>query len=151
MKTFIRVMQDIGLLLARVVTGAILMLHGWARWQDGIPQQVQILNDLDVPYAEVFGWGTVIFELLGGALMVFGLATPIVGLVLLAQQVMLVVYSTYAQGPYLTDGGYEYNLALGALGLLFLVFGAGRAGVDSLFRRGDPDLDRRVIDDSAPA
>ncbi|WP_203568147.1 DoxX family protein [Aestuariimicrobium ganziense] len=151
MTSFVRVLQDIGLMLARIATGTILMLHGWRRWQDGIPHQVTVLNGHGVPYPEIFGWGTVIFELLGGALLVFGLATPVIGLVLLVQQVMLMVYSTWRHGFYLTGGGYEYNLALASLGTLFMVLGSGRAGVDSLFRRSEHDPERRVIRDADPA
>jgi len=151
MNAFVKVLQDIGLMLARIITGALLMLHGWSRWQDGLPKQTTILTDLGVPYPEVFAWGTVIFELVGGALLVFGLATPIVGLVMVVQQAMLIGYAKFSHGPYLSDGGYEYDAALGALGLLFMVLGSGRAGVDSLFRRSDSDLERPVINDADPA
>lgn len=151
MKSFVRVMQDIGLMVARIVTGAILMLHGWARWNDGVPKQIKVITDLGVPYPEIFGWGSVIFELVGGALLVFGLGTPLIGLVMVVQQAMLITFAKFEHGPYLRDGGYEFNAALGALGLVFMVFGSGRAGVDSLFRRSDTDVERRVIDDNDPA
>ncbi|MGJ6980306.1 DoxX family protein [Aestuariimicrobium soli] len=151
MRGFIRVCQDLALMLARIATGAILMVHGWTRWSDGQPKQVQILTDLKVPYPEVFAWGTIAFEVIGGALLVFGLVTPLLGLVLLVEQAMIIGFAKWGHGPHLAQDGYEYNLALASLGLIFLTFGSGRAGVDALFRRSPDDRQAHYIDDADPA
>ena len=151
MKGFVRVCQDLALMVARIATGAILMVHGWTRWSDGVPKQVQILTDLKVPYPEIFAWGTIAFEVIGGALLVFGLVTPVLGLVLLVEQVMIISFAKWRLGPHIANDGYEYNLALACLGLIFLTFGSGRAGVDALFRRNPEDRHARYIDDADPA
>jgi putative oxidoreductase len=41
-----------------------------------------------------------------------------------------------ADGTY--KGGYEYNVALGLLGLLLFVMGGGAVSIDRLFRRKKP-------------
>ncbi|CAI9401589.1 MULTISPECIES: DoxX family protein [Aestuariimicrobium] len=151
MKGFIRVCQDLALMIARIATGAIMMVHGWTRWQDGVPKQVQILTAAHVPYPEVFAWGAIAFEVIGGALLVFGLLTPLLGGVLLVEQVMIVAFAKWRLGPHLANNGYEYNVALASLALVFLTFGAGRAGVDALFRRAPDGPDARYIDDADPA
>lgn len=151
MKSFVRALQDLALLVVRIATGAILMLHGWTRWEQTIPKVTQQLTDLHVPWPNVFAWGTVGFELIGGALLVFGLLTPLIGLVLVVMQVMIICYAKWRLGPFLVDGGYEYNVALAALGLLFATHGGGRTAVDALFRRSDKDHERFIVDDNAPA
>lgn len=151
MKGFIRVCQDLALMLARIATGAILMVHGWTRWSDGAPKQVRILTELSVPYPHIFAWGAIAFEVIGGALLVFGLVTPLLGLVLVAEQVMIIVFAKWRHGPHLAQDGYEYNVALACLGLVFMAFGSGRAGVDALFRRSPDDRETRYIDDASPA
>lgn len=150
MKAFVKVMQDIGLLVSRVVFGAVMIGHGWARWSgEGIPAQVDRLVQLGVPQPELFAWGATVLELLGGVLMVFGILTPLVAAAFLAQFVMLTAY-TWSHGPYLATDGYEYSLILAAFALLFVVFGSGRAGVDNLFRRPRGESGPSV-DDNAPA
>lgn len=152
MATFLQVVRDIALVLARVGLGGVLILHGWRRWQvQGISKQVDYLKQFGVPFPHYAAWGTTMFELIGGVFLVVGALTPLVGAIIVAQQVLTIAWTSWYKGFYLTDasgafrGGYEYSVVLGLLALLFVVFGAGRAGVDQLFKRsprdreGEPD------------
>lgn len=151
MKGFIKVVQDIGLLLARVAFGIVLVLRGWDRWQGtGMTAQVERIRQMGLPQPDLLAWGSMILEVAGGALLVFGLFTPVIGLVLLVQQVVVIAYGKWAQGLSITDGGFEYNLVQAALACLFMVFGSGRAGVDNLLRRPSSESRKRV-DDADPA
>ena len=47
------------------------------------------------------------------------------------------------------NGGYEYNVALGLLGLLFFVMGGGAFAIDRLFRRKKSNVDDET--EAAPA
>jgi putative oxidoreductase len=66
---------------------------------------------------------------------------------LLIEQVLIIAYTSWyknwnllnSDGSY--NGGYEYNVALGLLGLLFFVMGGGAFAVDRLFRRKKTDVD----------
>ena len=147
-----QVLQNFGLLIARVGTGGILLLHGITHWT-GANQGVAAMRDryaeVGAPYADVAAWATIIFELVGGDLPDRRRADPVrraparraVG----AEHLLLLSY--YA-GPDLLqpdgtyNGGYEYDVALGLLGLLFFVFGAGAISIDRLFKRKKP-VDRR--------
>lgn len=148
---FTRTLQDIGLLLVRLIVGGILIVHAYRRYELGPDHLIGVLSNLGVPAPTVFGWGTLGFEALGGLLLICGLATPLIGLVLVAEQVMLIVYSKWDNGFFIKDGGFEYNLALLALGLVLLVFGAGRTGMDNLFTNPSTGNEQRFIDDNAPA
>lgn len=136
MKAFLHVIQDIALLIARVALGALMILHGWRRWQgEGIAAQIEFLNQTNTPSPQVFAWGSVILEMLGGLFLVFGLLTPLVALAFVVQQILIIVYSKASKGVWVTDGGWEYNAVTACLALVLAAFGAGRAGLDGLFRR----------------
>lgn len=136
MSTFMNVVHDIGLLVARIVLGLALIAHGWARWDiHGMDAQVRLLGDHGVPQAELFAWGAVVFEVAGGVMLVFGFLTRIVAAVAIAENVLVIVWLRFAHGPYLSSGGYEYNVVLATLAFVLLCFGAGRTGVDMLFRK----------------
>lgn len=50
MEAFLRVVRDIALLIARIVTGVILVAHGWYRWQiTGVDLQVVVLEGSAFP------------------------------------------------------------------------------------------------------
>ena len=159
MSSFVKVLQTLGLLIARLGVGGILIAHAWVRWQrQGIDKQVAYLTQFRTPYPEVAAWGGMIFEAVGGVFLILGALVPLVGLALLVEQVLIIAYTSWyknwnllhADGTY--NGGYEYNVALGLLGLLFLVMGGGAVAIDRIFRRkkadDDGDGDRTVSDDT---
>jgi putative oxidoreductase len=142
MSKFMQFVRSFGLLIARLALGAILIAHGWNRWSiRKIPTQVTYLQQFHTPYPEIAAWGATILELVGGLFLVVGALTPLVALAVLVEQILIISYTKWSYGPYLmsTDdkyaGGYEYNVALAALALLFVVMGAGGASIDRLFRR----------------
>jgi putative oxidoreductase len=146
MAGFMSFLKSFGLLMARLGLGGILLLHGWIRWNAGVQSQIDYLTQFRTPYAEVAAWGAIIFELVGGVLLIVGALTRLVGLGVLIEQILIICYTNWykwpptllnADGTY--KGGYEYNVALGLLGLLLFVMGAGAASIDRLFRRKKPD------------
>ncbi|HSN43360.1 MAG TPA: DoxX family protein [Propionibacteriaceae bacterium] len=152
MSAFVRVVQDIVLLIARLAIGVILIAHGWARWQEqGIDAQIDYLTPSGIWEPTLLAWGATAFELIGGMLLIFGLGVPLLGLVMAMQNVLIIAWLRWNGGLYAGDGGFEYNLALAVVGLFFLAFGSGRAGLDALFRRKTPDNESLTIDDRSLA
>ena len=100
--------------------------------------------EVGAPYPGVAAWATIIFELVGGVFLIVGALTRFVGVGLVVLSVLTISYFSYWAGPDLLNadgtynGGYEYDVALGLLGLLFFVFGAGAVSIDRLFRRKKP-------------
>ena len=154
MASFLHALRDFGLLVARIGLGLILIAHGWRRWQDlGIDNQVAYLQQFATPYPLVATYGAIVVELVGGLFLIAGALTPLVALAVLVQQILTIAYTNwYRHWPLLNtdgsyNGGYEYNVALGLLALLFVVHGGGRVSIDNLFRRGrndDADLEDEV-------
>ncbi len=86
--------------------------------------------------------------------LIVGALTPLVGLGLLVEQVLIIAYTSWYKGWNLLNpdgsynGGYEYNVALGLLGLLFFVHGRRRLrdrpavpAEEDRRRRGRPTTD----------
>lgn len=153
MAQFLQVLRDLVLFITRLGLGGILIAHGWRRWQQqGIQQQIDYVSQFGTPYPSVVAYGAILLELVGGIFLIVGALTPLVALAVLAEQVLIICYTSWRKGPYLLNaqgtynGGYEYNVALGLLALVFLVFGAGRASIDRLFRRAPAEADESADD-----
>lgn len=152
MKGFLHVLRDLALLIARLVLGATLILHGWHRWRvEGITRSAEIAASQGIPAPQTYVIATTITEIAAGVLLVFGLLTPLVGLVIVALSVLDIVFVRWANGPLISNGGYEYAAVTGVLGLIFAVFGAGRAAVDQLFRRQPEPSSDLDYNDNDPA
>lgn len=151
MKAFIKVVQDIGLLIARLALGLVLVGHGWQRFTHGIGPTVDLLTRSGLPEPQLFAWGATVLEVLGGALLIFGLLTPVVAAFVVAEQVMIIIWLKWQNGLWNGTDGIEYHVVLAALALTLVVFGSGRAGVDALFRRGKKPAPTTSVYDSNPA
>lgn len=147
MKSFLRVVRDIALLLSRILMGVILLAHGWHRWQvAGMDAQVAIIQAADLPAATTLAWLIIGFEILGGILLIFGLATPLVGLGIIALNAGTIVL-VKPENFYIHQQGWEFNAVQGVVGLLLLAHGSGRAGLDSLFMRPKDDGSELIVDE----
>jgi putative oxidoreductase len=144
MSTTIQVLRDLALLIARLGLAAILILHGWIRWQgpgQGVQKQIDYLSQFGIPYPATAAWGAITVEIIGGLFLAVGALTPLAALAVLVEQILIIAYTNWYKGPDLLNsdgtyaGGYEYNVALGLIAMLLMVFGAGRISVDRLFRR----------------
>jgi putative oxidoreductase len=122
--------------------------------------QAEYLAQFSTPYALYAAYAATTFEIVGGLFLLLGALTPLVGLGVLVQQVLTVVWTSYYKGPNLLNadgsyhGGFEYSVALGMLGLLFLVFGGGVVSLDRVFARSKPteaEAEPRPVDESPAA
>lgn len=144
MRRFVAVLRSFALLIARLGLGAILLLHGTRRWQAGVQAQVDYLTRFGTPYPRGAAWVGITFEVVGGLFLILGALTPLIGAAVVAQQVLTICWTNYYRGPDLLgldgsyDGGFEYNVALAALGLLLVAFGGGAVSLDRVFRRHEP-------------
>ena len=127
------------------------------RWNAGVQKQIDYLLSSG-PRTPSRGLGSIIFELVGGVLLIVGALTRFVGLGVLIEQILIIAYTNWykwpptllnADGTY--KGGYEYNVALGLLGLLLFVMGGGAVSIDRLFRRKKPIEEEDDSSRSTPA
>ena len=134
MKAFIRVLKDIALMLTRIVMGVIMVTHGWHRWQnEGITAEANILEHAGIPNPGLMVWLLIGFEVIGGIFLIFGLATPVIGLGLVVLNIGIIL-TLRSHTFYAHDSGWEYNAVMTIVGLVLMTHGAGRMGLDNLFR-----------------
>ena len=134
MKAFIRVLKDIALMLTRIVMGVIMVTHGWHRWQnEGITAEASILEHAGIPNPGLMVWLLIGFEVIGGIFLIFGLATPAIGLGLMVLNIGIIL-TLRSHNFYVHNSGWEYNAVMTIVGLMLMTHGAGRIGLDNLFR-----------------
>lgn len=119
----------------RVVVGVVFMLHGWEKYSAGISKTTSWLESIGIPYATLAAPVLMGVELLGGALLVLGLATRFAALVLLAEMVVAFLTVHQDSGFAAAEGGYELVLVLAVALAGFALAGSGATGLDRLLAR----------------
>src|SRR3954452_8957035 len=74
-------------------------------------------------------------EAVGGTLLLAGAATPLAGAALSGTMITAIRSVHWKNGPWSTEGGYEYNAVLLALLLTLVEAGPGRLSVDAALGR----------------
>lgn len=126
--------QDVGLLIGRVVLGAVFVAHGLQKWTQGIGGTQDGFAAMGVPLADVSAIAMASLEVGGGALLVLGALTPVVG-VLLGLGMVGAAWFAHRDAFFVADGGAEFVLVLAAGAFLLAFVGAGRLSVDAALAR----------------
>ena len=124
----------LGLLLVRLIAGAGLMMHGWAKLQSPAGPMGWMGPEAPVPgFLQALA---VLSEFGGGLALILGLLTPIAAFGILCTMAFAIFGYHMRQGdPFVsTTGGPSYELASLYLGgaLLMLFTGPGRLSLDAL-------------------
>ncbi|MDR0960509.1 MAG: DoxX family protein [Propionibacteriaceae bacterium] len=137
MSTFWKIIQSLVLVIARLAFAGVVLAHAWKHWfrqsMDGFVTQ---LSDAGVIEPEIFAWGTLILEVVGGVFLVLGLATRIVALAFVAEATLSILWIHWANGIFATDNGIELALLQGIVALVFVAWGGGAIAFDRFFGRG---------------
>jgi len=134
---------DVALIAVRIALVWIFFYHGSKRlfgWFDGpgIHGSAQFFDQTAHLHPATF------FAVLGGIIefggaiaLAVGLVSRIAGAGIFVDMMMAIVTVTWANGINATGtkSGYELNIALGVLGLVIAIFGAGRISLDALIAR----------------
>lgn len=127
------VLRDAGLLIARVLLGAVLIVHGGQKlFVNGVSGTGAFFESVGVPapqFAAAFA-GTV--ELVGGILLVLGLLTQVVGVLVAVVMAGAYLYVHKAAGIYAAEGGWELVAVIGLAVVVFGLVGPGRLSFDAL-------------------
>jgi putative oxidoreductase len=127
--------QDVVLLLARLALGAVMIAHGWQKLdQGGLGGTADGFAAMGIPVAPAAAAFAIAVEIGGGALVLLGALTPVVG-VLWALNMAGAWWFVHRDAFFVAEGGYELVMVLGALGLVLASTGSGRLSVDHLLTR----------------
>jgi len=128
--------MKIGRLLLRLVVGGLFVGHGtqklfgWFGGQ-GLDATAQGFEHLGMRPGRQNAIAAGAAEAGGGALLAVGLATPLAESALIATMLTAIHRVHGPKGPWLTDGGYEYNLVLIAAALALADVGPGPLSLDA--------------------
>jgi putative oxidoreductase len=134
-------MMDLGRLLLRGVVGALFVGHGTQKlfgWFEGHGLEATggFFENLGLRPGRRHATAAGAAEAGGGALLALGAATPVAATMISATMLTAIRKVHLPKGPWVTQGGYEYNLALIALSAALVETGPGRFSVDAkLFPR----------------
>ncbi|GMA31515.1 DoxX family protein [Litorihabitans aurantiacus] len=124
---------SIGLLLARVVLGAVMIAHGAQKvFSFTLSGTAASFEEMGVPLASVAGPGLALLELVGGVAIVLGAATRVIGVLFALAMVGAIAIVHLEAGFFASDGGYELVLLLAGVAGALALTGAGRWSVDGL-------------------
>lgn len=129
-------LQPFGLLVARVVLGAIMTAHGYPKVFGGLQQFAGAVSGLGWP--GWLGYVAAFAEFLGGLFLIFGILTRFAALGTLGVMVVA-IWKVHWKNGFVGQGNYQFPLMLAAVALVFIFFGGGPFSLDRwLFRAGGP-------------
>ena len=130
-----------GLLVLRLVIGALFVGHGGRKlfgWfggpgPDGATEQFRAAG-----YPEPRGMVRLagVAELVAGGMLVLGFFTPLAAAAIIGVMINAIGAVHAVNGPWASDGGWEYNAVLVAAAVLFAFGGPGALSIDGALGSG---------------
>jgi len=118
-----------GITAVRLATGIILLVAGWAKFMVGTEALAASFAKMGIPAPGVSGPFIMLLEIVGGALLILGIATRWVGLLFAIEFIVAAFYVKMPVG----FAGARLDIMLLAANILFFLAGPGRAAVDEVW------------------
>jgi putative oxidoreductase len=127
--------MKIGRLIARIVIGGLFVGHGTQKWLGwfggpGLEGASKSMESLGLRPGRRNAVAASASETIGGALLATGTLTPLAASTLIATMITAIRTVHLKNGPWSTNGGYEYNLVLIVAILALVDGGPGAFSVD---------------------
>jgi putative oxidoreductase len=127
--------MELGLLVLRVVVGALFLGHGVQKLfgrlgGHGLNGTGAFFESLGLRPGRALALAAGLAELTGGALFAAGLLTPLAAALLTAVMCTAIATVHWRNGVWASDGGFEYNLVLVAVAFAVTSIGAGKWSLD---------------------
>ena len=133
--------MDLGRAITRFVIGPLFVGHGTQKlfgWFEGhgLEGTAGFFETLGLRPGKRHATAAGLSEATGGALLTLGALTPLASTLISGTMITAIRKVHLKNGPWTTNGGYEYNLALIAMMAALTEVGPGRPSVDdALFPR----------------
>src|SRR5271168_2912736 len=115
-------LQQLALLVTRLVLGAIMIAHGYHKVFGGFHHHMEMVGSLGLPRGLAYlSAGT---EFFGGVGIALGLFTRFFSLTVLIEM-GVVIWKVHFKNGLVGNGGYEFPLALAAMAFALLCFDGG--------------------------
>ncbi|HEY2571485.1 MAG TPA: DoxX family protein [Solirubrobacteraceae bacterium] len=128
--------MKIGRLLLRTTVGGFFIGHGTQKlfgWfgGNGLEGTAEGFDQLGLRPAKANALAAGLAETGGGAMMLAGVETPLAAAALTATMLTAIRTVHFKNGPWATQGGYEYNVVLIAAALAIAELGPGPLSLDA--------------------
>ncbi|MBO8177669.1 DoxX family protein [Aeribacillus pallidus] len=129
-------LTSIGLLIIRVVIGVLFIGHGAQKLFGafggyGLEGTGQYFDSIGIKPGKTMALLAGLMEFVGGLLFALGLFTPIGALLIALTMVVAIAKVHGANGLWITQNGYEYNLVLLVVAIAVAFIGAGDYSLDA--------------------
>ena len=130
-------MEDIALLILRVLIGGLFLAHGaqklfGAFGGHGLKGTAAFFEQIGLKPGYLMALLAGLSEFGGGLLVFVGFLTPLGALAIIATMVMAIAKVHAPNGLFNENGGYEYNLVLIAGATVLILIGSGAYGLDAV-------------------
>jgi putative oxidoreductase len=125
MRRLLPLNTDLALLILRVVLGIIMIYHGWPKLTN-LGGTIEGFTGMGIPLPAVSAVFAMVAELFGGLLLLVGAFTDIAGLLIAIDMLGAITFVHAKNGFAVNEGGFEWPLALLAMGLAIALAGPGR-------------------------
>jgi len=115
----------------RLAVGGVFLLHGWSKFQRGIPATAAFLRDIGFPFAIIFAVVLIAVETIGAACVVLGMFTRLWAICMAVEMVVAIVAVKLPHG-----GNIELEALLFAGALTLVALGDGPLSVAIGLKRG---------------
>jgi putative oxidoreductase len=133
MLSFLNRGRFLALLALRLVLGIIMIAHGYPKvFGGGIHGHLQMVGSLGLP--PWLGYLSACTEFFGGALIIVGLLTRLVGIAF-AIEMFVAIAKVHWHAGLTGQGGYQFPLAVGIIAFALIFLGAGPISLDRVFLR----------------
>lgn len=130
------VRHEAGAFILRFILGITFFIHGYVKFRDGIENTVAWFESIGLP--GILAYGVASVELIGGILLILGLATRLVSVLFAGMMIGATLKVKIAIG-FLGNGqmaGYELDLAFLAMAIYLVLNGSSLLSVGhKLFER----------------
>lgn len=125
-----------GLALLRIALGIAFLIHGWSKLSGGVDGVAGFFASIGIPAAGLVAWIVTIVELVGGAFLIVGFLTQIVGILLALDMLGAIIFAYLGRGsPFLNESGFmswEKELVFGIAALCLALAGPGAWSIDDV-------------------
>jgi putative oxidoreductase len=130
-------MMDIGLLIIRLLIGLLFVGHGAQKLfgmfgGHGLKGTGGFFESIGIKPGVMMAFVAGFAELLGGALFAAGLFMPIAAILIAGTMAVAVIKVHGANGLWVTENGYEYNLVIIGTVIGIALIGAGNYSLNTL-------------------
>jgi putative oxidoreductase len=118
-----------GIFIVRIATGLLFAVHGWQKFAGGIGGVIDFFTKIGIPAPGITGPFIAGLELIGGVLLIVGLATRWIGLLFACE---MLVTTLYVQLPAKGWNGADLDRTVLAAALLLVLAGPGASALESV-------------------